>query len=605
MRTLQDTSSSAKVLALAAALARPGGAVRPVELRDVQAVVDLLRRNKVPLLSLNETARATGFLELDEVVVALEEDRALLQRLRSEYGRVLEVFGSEGIGGVFIKSVGIPPSFPYTSDNLDVLVPRKQGVRARRALRRIGYVELTNLEEPDKFLLRRFHAGVEVATVHVHTHVGWCVSFFDTTRYLERSSSSADDAPIWIPSLEDGALTNMAHSFYENKSVKLSDLQKLERCWQEDLDWDYMCVEADRQGWLDGLYFCVLLYDYLERSLHGVPLVPDEVRSQAQNGLPDGPAAYLEELQQSSVEMPFRVSFVFSKRLYYRKIWHNRTIGLRLKIGNTIRHTANGSRLRLGVRSQSPMLLVVSGMDGAGKTAQVELLGQAFDACAIRSRSVWSRGGSSHFTDACLRLARRFWGRGRSSGAHDADRGASQDAFDARRAMLRTPLARWGWSAVVVVDLLVRYWRQVAWPLLRGNVVIADRYVADAEAELTAYLDLETGRRSWAGRLLSAMSPRPAMIFILDLPAEVAEKRMGPGRESLAYLRLLREIHLWQAENSGAILLDATRSLEDVSDELVYRALTRYFDRYRTIANALFLVNPSRVLSSRLEREGR
>jgi len=605
MRTLQDISLSARVLALAVALTRPGGAVRPVELRDVPAVVDLLRRNKVPLLSLNETARASGFLKCPEVVVALEEDRALLQRLRSEYGRVLEAFGSGGIAGVFIKSVGISPSFPYTSDNLDVLVPREQGVEARRALRRIGYVELTNLEEPDKFLLRRFHAGVEVATVHVHTHVGWCVSFFDTTCYLERSIPSADDAPIWIPSLEDGALTNMAHSFYENKVVKLSDLQKLERCWQEDLDWSYMCAAAERQGWLDGLCFCVLLYDYLERSLHGVPLVPDEVRSHAQNGLPNGQAAYLEELQENSIEMPFRVSFVFSKRLYYRKIWRNRTIGLRLKIGNTIRHTANGLRLRLGVRSQSPMLIVVSGMDGAGKTTQVELLGQAFDACAIRSQSVWSRGGSSAFTDACLRVARRFWGRGGSSGAHDEGRGASQDAFDVRRAMLRNPIARWGWSAVVVVDLLVRYWRQVAWPLLRGNVVIADRYVADAEAELTAYLCLEKGRRSWAGRLLSAMSPRPVMTFVLDLPAEVAEERMGPGRESLAYLRRLREIHLRQAERTEAIVLEATRSLEDVSDDLVYRALTCYFDRYRTAANALFLANPSRVLSSRTEEEGR
>lgn len=605
MRTLQDTSSSAKVSALAAALARPGGPARPVELRDVPAVVDLLRRNKVPLLSLNETARASGFLDLDEVVIALGEDRALQQRLRSEYDRVLEAFGSEGIGGVFIKSVGMPPSFPYTSDNLDVLVPREQGVQARRALRRIGYVELTNLEEPDKFLLRRFRAGVEVATVHVHTHVGWCVSFFDTTRYLERSSPSADDEPIWIPSLEDGALTNMAHSFYENKVVKLSDLQKLERCWQEELDWNYMCAAAERQGWLDGLYFCVLLYDHLERSLHGIPLVPDGVRGQAQNGLPDGQATYLEELKQSPVEMPFPVSFVFSKRLYYRKIWHNRTINLRLKIGNTIRHTANGSRLRLGVRSQSPMLIVVSGMDGAGKTTQVELLGQAFDACAIRSCSVWSRGGSSPFTDACLRVARRFWGQSGSSRTLDESHGVSQDAFDARRAMLRNPIARWGWSAVVVVDLLVRYWRQVAWPLLRGNVVIADRYVADAEAELTAYLCLEKGRRSWAGRLLSALSPRPAMTFILDLPAEVAEERMCPGSESLAYLRSLREIHLRQAERTEAIVLSATRSLEDVSDDLVYRALTGYFDRYRTVANALFLANPSRVLSSMPEGEER
>ena len=605
MTTSRSASLPTQSALLAAALARPGGAARPVELRDVSAALELLRRNKVPLLSLNETARSSGFLDLPKVAAALDEDRALLQRLRSEYGRVLEAFDSVGIGGVFIKSVGISPSFPYTSDNLDVLVPRKMGVPARRSLRRIGYVELTNLEEPDKFLLRRFHAGIEVATVHVHTHVGWCVSFFDEARYLERSGPSADDAPIWIPSLEDGALTNMAHSFYENKAVRLSDLQKLEHCWQKGLDWDCMCAAAERKGWVDGLYFCVLLYDYLERSLHGKGLVPDAVRSQTRDGLPDWQAAYLEELQTGPLKMPFPVSFVFSKGLYYRKVWHNRTIGTRLKIRNVVRHTANGTRLRLGIRSQSPMLIAISGIDGAGKTVQGELLGQAFEACAIRARFVWSRGGSSPFTDAWLRVARRFWGRGDSLGMFDEGREASSDAFDRRRAMLRNPIARWGWTVVVTVDLLARYWRRIAWPLLKGDLVIADRYVADAEAELTAYLDLAKGRRSWAGCLLSALSPRPAMTLVLDLPAEVAQERMAQGCESLAYLQRLRGVHLQQAERSGAMVLNATRSLDDLSDDLVYRVLTRYFDRYCTVINALFLANPSRALSSRLEGEGR
>ena len=48
-------------------------------------------------------------------------------------------------------------------------------------------------------------------------------------------------------------------------------------------------------------------------------------------------------------------------------------------------------------------------------------------------------------------------------------------------------------------------------------------------------------------------------------------------------------------------VLDAARPLEGISDEVVYRTLTRYFDRYRTLINGLFLANPSRALSSRPE----
>ena len=600
---MRDAGIASRATALAAALDRPGAPLRTITLNDPIEALRVLRRNKVPLLSLNQAAPSSGFLELPEVSEALATDRALLGRLRSEYERVLKAFDGEGIRGVFIKSVGLAPSFPYTSDNLDVLVPRNRGVETRRALRRIGYCELTNLEEPDKFLLRRFHKGIEVATVHVHTHVGWCVSFFDEAVYLERSHPSGDDAPIWIPSLEDGALTNMAHSLYENKEVKLSDLQKLEHCWSADLDWDYMFAAADRKGWLDGLYFCVLLYDHLERSLHGVPLVPDAVLDQARSGLPGPQTAYFRELQRESIHLPFPVSFVFSKRLYYRKIWNNRTIDTRSKIGNAVRHTANGVRLKSGVRSQSPMLIAISGTDGAGKSAQAKLLRQAFDACAIRSRVVWSRGCASPFTDACLRVGRRLWGRKTASPSAAETDAAPPDAFNSRRAMLRNPVARWGWSTVVVLDLLAQHWLKVVWPLLRGHVVITDRYTADAEAELAAYLDLGPGRRSVAGRMLAALTPRPQMSFLLDLDPEVAEARRGEGRESVAYLRRLREIHLEQAQRTETIVLDAARPLAEVSDEVVYRALTHYFERYRTLINGLFLANPSRALSSRLRDE--
>jgi len=590
-------SPDAAVLA-AAALVSPRGSAEDVSLQDTQAVMDVLLRNKVPMLSLNALsplAATTGFLERAEVGAELAEEMSLLYRLRSEWDRISREFQANGITGVFIKSVGIPPSFPYKSDNLDVLVPREQGTHGRRILGSLGYVELTNLEEPEKYLLRRFHAGEEVATIHLHTHVGWCVSFFDEAQYRDRAHPAPDDPSIMIPSLEDGALTNMAHSLYENKAVSLSDLQKLEWCWQGELNWEHMCAQADRKGWLDGLYFCVLLYDYLETGLHGRRLIPEGVHAQALSGLTGWQAAYLSEMQRRGMDMPFRVSFVFSKRMYYRKIRHNRTIGLVEKVRNTIRHTANGTRLRLGVRSQSPMLIAICGADGAGKTAHAELLRQAYDACAIRARIVWSRGGSSRFTDACLSAFRRLWGS-RHADAPGGNGGSDEtDVFRARRAKLRNPLFRWGWSTLVTLDLLVTYWLRVGWPLLRGMVVIADRYVADAVVELAAYMGRRVPPGTGAGRILRAFAPRPHVTYLLDLPAEIAAGRMEGTRESLEYLRRVRDMHLRFAEFTGAIVLDATRPLEELSDELVYDTLGRYFSRYGTVINALFLANPSRT----------
>ena len=115
---MRDAGVAPSHIGLAAALARPGEPLRTIGLDEPIETLGVLRRNKVPLLSLNEAAQSSGFLELPEVSEALAADRALLGRLRSEYDRVLRAFDEQGIRGVFIKSVGLPPSFPVSYTHL-------------------------------------------------------------------------------------------------------------------------------------------------------------------------------------------------------------------------------------------------------------------------------------------------------------------------------------------------------------------------------------------------------------------------------------------------------------------------------------------------------
>ena len=577
----------------------------PLEGPEVGILLDLLRRNKVPLLSLNPHT-AEQFLSEPWVMEAVEEDRALWRRLRGEYALAQDALEEAGIRGVFIKSVGLAPSFPYKSDNLDLLVPRDQGWRARDSLHRIGYVELTNLDERGvKLLLRKFHVGREVCSIHLHMHVGWWVSFLDEQKLISRAGPSPDDAIVWIPSAEDGALVNMAHSFYENKEISLSDLQKVEWCWlwrgagaedralsgPEGMNWDYMRDVAVRKGWLDGLHFCLLLYDDLERRLHGCSLVPSRLREEALSGLARWQRGYLESLYGRPLSFPLPLSFAFSKRMFYEKIRRDRTTSTFRKIGDVVGHTARGTHLKLGVRSQPPMLVALSGMDGSGKTAQAEALRDAFRSCAIRVRCVWSRASSSPFTDLFIRWGKRILRRGNAAARRISD----VEVLQSRRAMLRSPLVRWAWQWVVVLDLLVRYWLRVGWPLLRGEVVIADRYVDDALADLAVHLGWQYPERTAAGRVLRMLSPRPYMTYILDLPAEMAAARMaGEKRESVEHLRQLGAIYQRLAQGAHVVEVDAQRPLEDIADWVVHRTLTRYFDRYWTMVNALFAANPVR-----------
>ena len=54
-------------------------------------------------------------------------------------------------------------------------------------------------------------------------------------------------------------------------------------------------------------------------------------------------------------------------------------------------HTVYGTRLRLHMRSQRPLLVVLDGIDGCGKSAQAELLAQALENSVVRHRVVWTR----------------------------------------------------------------------------------------------------------------------------------------------------------------------------------------------------------------------
>ncbi|MDH7489580.1 MAG: hypothetical protein QHH80_08730, partial [Anaerolineae bacterium] len=126
---------------------------------DMDALVACLRRNKVPLLSARRVRPDLPIWGVPPFAEALAQEQASLDRQRSEYLKVRDALASLGVPCVLIKSAGIAPSFPYRSDNVDLLVPPESELAAAQALYGLGYVELRNIEEPRKFLFKRFVGG--------------------------------------------------------------------------------------------------------------------------------------------------------------------------------------------------------------------------------------------------------------------------------------------------------------------------------------------------------------------------------------------------------------------------------------------------------------
>jgi thymidylate kinase len=548
----------------------------------VMALIARLRRNRYPLLMLEAAASRRPLLAGSPAwQQALAADRASLEEQRREFLMAQDAWQNAGIPSVLFKSGGLTPSFPYTSDNVDVLVPRNRTLEARRILMSRGYVWLRNIDEEQKWLFRKFHAGRSVSAIHVHGWVGWDVEFHGRAVW-DGVRQAPDDPRITVPSREDALLINAAHALYENKEIRLYDLEKIRAQWRHDLDWDYIESVARKRGWLDGLYTALLISRKLERALYGACSAPAEAVMRWKRGLRSYHLQwrYWKNLRKREFELPFRVSFVFSKVLYYKKIARDDSDGLRSKATNVVRTLAWGIKQKSGIRPQRGRLIALSGLDGSGKTAHAGALSQAMDTSEVINRVVWSRCGCSPL----YRAARRLVGRAASSPPGSSSSG--------RRIPGGLIGAAWAWANAL--DLALLYQWKVRLPLATGKVVICDRYAADAAVEIGHRLGVSDPMSLAAVRALVRLSPRPHAAYLLGVPADVAAGRSLDAEEA-ADLESQRALYGRALLALRMRLLDVTRDFAEANDRLVREVLQEYEDSFPTLTNGLFLSNPDQL----------
>ena len=87
------------------------------------SLVKWFRENKYPILALDLDALPKEIVDTPEFQQALDEDRESYEVQRGHYLQVRDAWEELGIPCFMIKTACVPPTFPYTSDNLDILVP--------------------------------------------------------------------------------------------------------------------------------------------------------------------------------------------------------------------------------------------------------------------------------------------------------------------------------------------------------------------------------------------------------------------------------------------------------------------------------------------------
>ena len=219
------------------------------------------------------------------------------------------------------------------------------------------------------------------------------------------------------------------------------------------------------------------------------------------------------------------------------------------------------------------MAIAFSGLDGAGKSSQTQLLREELARRGLTVETEWVPVAINPSLGRLKLAAERVVTRARSPERARSTVAATDAPDPGRRLVRRSPLVRHAWSSVVTLANVYSHWRSLLRHAGSADVVIFDRYAIDTAVRLhTWYGGLgSVVVQVWLTRLLS---PRPACAYLLDVPAERALERKV-DRWDIETLRRQAALYRETCRRFGVRRLDGERSPQELASEISADVLSR------------------------------
>jgi hypothetical protein len=199
---------------------------------------------------------------------------------------------------------------------------------------------------------------------------------------------------------------------------------------------------------------------------------------------------------------------------------------------------------------------------------------EVFQRCGLSTCYLWTRAGSqTGFWSLSRRLTKK------SAGSGKAKEGISIGEARYLR-FSRLLSAKWRrilWKIVNTVDYCIFYNAMLRTKLLKRQVVVCDRYVADIFMDLHVYYP-EKPQRIWL-EILRRFLPKPTTSMLVATPAEVAMQRSSEG-EPMEFIQ--RQVDLFD-ETQRLLKMtavdNARREFRQVCNELTSQVLHKYYGK--------------------------
>jgi len=541
---------------------------------DCQKVLQFLKKNKISLLQLKKNATEDcfkHFLSTEDFTSAYNDELNHYRNWHNDFILIKDAWASEDIDYMFHKSTG---TFPYMSDNLDVLVKSQDFKKAGEILKELGYVNLRNIQEAHKGFYRRFIGDEVVVPIHLHERVCWVVPFEDNEHLWNNYLISEDVPIVHYPSHEDCILINIAHSFLEDHEIKLFDLLAIEHCLSNGpVEWEYIMRTAKKLKWEHSLHSALIIFDHAYNELFAKALVPEEVLAESRKYVKARKwiGNKLQKILTSSISMPFVIPHLWTRIHTALRELNDSSFGTK---GQRYWQVFGGLfdrfiHLKLGLKNHPSMFISFSGLDGSGKTRHIEILRDNFATCDIKTTHLWSRAGSFPFIRVIQNMRKLIKG-----GISPVDNVSAK--LEGNRS-LQSKLSIALWRSFNAFEMILLYFFKIRIPLLFGKVIIADRYLYDSIVDME-YAAKTTNFYRLIYSLLKYLTPNPDLVFFLDVDTDRIVRRCEDNIEE--GLEVRRQNYKRVFSEMKPVYVDNNSLFCNTAEKISRIALRGFFSKY-------------------------
>ena len=218
-------------------------------------------------------------------------------------------------------------------------------------------------------------------------------------------------------------------------------------------------------------------------------------------------------------------------------------------------------------------LIVLTGIDGSGKTTQAEMLVDALSESGLEVSYVWAR-----WEQRLVRPFTKKWKRKIEKDTGHSDGRAIKNK-PKKQKLLSNPYFRWLWLSAFFIDYGLQILFKIRFKLICDRVLVSDRMFYDSVIDQAVNLGsnkdwlLDNLDSAW----MKVIFPEPDMVFYIDLPGEVAFSRKDDAPD-VEYLTDRRELYKYLAEKYNWIIIDGTLPVKEIAAQIrgkVYKGLNQ------------------------------